>query len=236
MRVALFVPCFVDQLAPDVAASTAALLRRLGHEVVVPEGQTCCGQPAMNAGYFDEARRVAARQLEVLAAADVEAIVAPSGSCVAALAVEGRKRLGLDHPVLDRLHELSTFLVDVLGVEDVGASFAGRITWHDACHPLRALGVHEAPRRLLRAVRGLEVVEMQASTECCGFGGTFSVKFPDLSAEIGERKVRDIEATGAEAVASTESSCLFQIGGLLRRRGSTVRTLHLAEILAEAAG
>lgn len=232
MRVALFVPCFVDQLAPEVGEATVAVLERLGHTVVYPPDQTCCGQPAMNAGHFEEARRVAARQLDALAAIEADHVVAPSGSCVAALVVEGRRSLGLDHPLLDRLHELSAFLVDVLGVTDVGAAFPGRVTWHDACHPLRELGIRDAPRRLLGAVRDLELVEMAHADECCGFGGTFSVKFPDVSARIGERKVLAIEATGADAVASTESSCLFQIGGLLGRRGSRVRPLHLAQILA----
>ena len=197
-----------------------------------PEDQTCCGQPAMNAGFFDEARRVASRQLEVLAAGDPDAVVAPSGSCVAALRVEGPQHLGLDHPVLSRLFELSSFLVDELGVTDVGARFEGRVTWHDACHPLRELGIHAAPRALLAKVQGLELVEMQCSDECCGFGGTFAVKYPDLSAEIGERKVRQVEASGADVVSSTESSCLMQIQGLLRRRKSPIRALHLAQLLA----
>ena len=235
MRVALFIPCFVDQLSPQVGEATASILRRLGHQVTYSEAQTCCGQPALNAGYFEEARRVATRQLAVLAEGDPDAVVAPSGSCVAALAVEGRHRLGLDHPLLERLHELSAFLVDVLGVEDVGASFQGRVAWHDACHPMRQLGIRGAPRRLLARVRGLELVEPTSADECCGFGGTFSVKLPELSARIGNRKADAILATRPDAVASTESSCLYQIAGILGRRGSTVRTLHLAEILAGGA-
>jgi L-lactate dehydrogenase complex protein LldE len=231
MRVALFVPCFVDQMAPEVGVATARILRRLGHDVSYPAGQTCCGQPAMNAGHFDEARRVAARQLDALAEGDPDAVVAPSGSCVTALAVEAKERLGLDHPVLDRLFELSSFLVDRLGVDDVGARFCARVAWHDACHPLRRLGIREAPRRLLGKVEGLDLIELSPPDECCGFGGTFSVKFPDLSVAIGERKVRAIEAARPDVVASTETSCLLQIGGLLRRRKSRIRALHLAEIL-----
>lgn len=233
MRVALFVPCFVDLLAPEVGLATARLLRRLGHEVLFPGGQTCCGQPALNTGYFDEARRLARRMLEAFADARPDAVVAPSGSCVAALRVEGPTRLGLDHPLLDRLYELSEFLTGVLGLSDVGATFPGRVAWHDACHPLRELGVRAGPRRLLAAVRGLELVEMGAAgEECCGFGGTFAVKVPGVSSAMGRRKVRAVLATGARWVAATEPSCLLQIRGLLAREGSQVATVHLAEILA----
>lgn len=231
MRLALFVPCFVDQLTPEVGMATAELLERLGHEVVYPEDQTCCGQPALNAGHFDEARRVARRQLDVLASVEADGVVAPSGSCVAALRLEARHRLNLDHPILDRLWELSELLVDVLGVDDVGARFEGRVTWHDACHPLRGLGIREQPRRLLEKVEGLELVEMRPSDECCGFGGTFSVKLPEASIGMGTRKIQAIQETGADVIASTEASCLMQIDGLLRRTGSPIRALHLAQIL-----
>lgn len=235
MRLALFVPCFVDQLTPEVGIATAEVLERLGHEIVYPAEQTCCGQPAMNAGHFDEARRVAKRQLEVLARADADGVVAPSGSCIAALRLEARKRLGVEHPLQDRMWELSELLIDVLGVEDVGARFQGTVTWHDACHPLRELGIRAQPRRLLARVAGLDLVEMTPSDECCGFGGTFSVKAPDASVGMGERKADVIERSGAAFVASTESSCLMQIDGILRRRKSQVRAIHLAEILAGSA-
>ena len=232
MRVSLFVPCFVDLLAPEVAVATARLLLRLGHEVRYPEGQTCCGQPALNSGYFEDADCLARRLLDILARDEPDAVVCPSGSCVAALRKVGPERTGLEHPVLDRLHELSEFLTDVLKVTDVGASFDGSVTWHDACHPLRELGIRDGPRALLGAVKGLPLVEMSSSEECCGFGGAFSVKMPEASAGMGERKARAIEATGADFVLSTESSCLMQIGGVLARRGSRVRPLHLAEVLA----
>lgn len=232
MRVALFVPCFVDLLVPEVGLATARVLRRVGCEVLYPKGQTCCGQPALNAGYHDEARRLARRHLEVLAAAEPDAVVAPSGSCVAALRVEGRERLGLRHPLLERTYELSEFLVDVLEATDLGATFPARVAWHDACHPLRELGIRDAPRRLLAAVRGLDLAEPAHAEECCGFGGTFAVKEPGVSSGIGRRKVRALEATGAAFVASTEPSCLLQIRGLLRRSGSRLATVHLAEILA----
>jgi len=166
----------------------------------------------------------------VFEASAPDAVVAPSGSCVAALRVEGRRHLGLDHPVLERLRELSEFLAAQDAV-DLGARFPARVTWHDGCHALRELGVRDGPRRLLDAVRDLERVEMPGASECCGFGGTFAVKAPDVSAGMGTRKVDAVEATGADFVASTEPSCLLQLDGLLRRRRSRVRTIHLAEIL-----
>ncbi len=231
MRVALFVPCFVNLLSPEVGLRTARLLERLGHEVVAPAGQTCCGQPALNSGRLSEARLVASRQLDVLARAEAEAVVAPSGSCVAAITRLARHHLGLDHPLMARTYELSSFLVDVLGVEDVGARFDGKVAWHDGCHALRLLGVREAPRRLLDRVRGLELVELDPAEECCGFGGTFSVKLPEVSVGMGTRKALAIEATGADVVASAEPSCLLQIEGVLKRRGSRVRAVHLVDLL-----
>ncbi len=230
MRVALFVPCFVDVLKPEVAVATCRVLARLGHEVIYPEGQTCCGQPALNAGFREDAECLARRLLDLFARVDPDAVVSPSGSCVSALRTATRG----DHPVLDRLFEFSQFLTEKLEVTDVGASFPGQVTWHDACHPLRELGIQDGPRRLLHAVKGLDLVEMDASDECCGFGGTFAVKAPLVSTGMGERKVRAIEETGAAFVSSTESSCLMQIEGLLTRRGSRVRAVHLAEILGGA--
>ncbi|MHC4471093.1 MAG: (Fe-S)-binding protein [Planctomycetota bacterium] len=232
MRVALFVPCFVDQLAPEVGFATARLLGRLGHPVHYPEAQTCCGQPALNSGLFDDAECLARRLLDVLSEGEPDAVVCPSGSCVAALRKIGPRHTGLAHPLLDRLYELSEFLVDRLGVEEVGARFPGRVTYHDACHPLRELGIREGPRRLLRAVEGLDLLEMEPPDECCGFGGTFAVKMAEVSAAMGERKVRAIEASGADWVVSTEPSCLMQIDGILRRKRSRVRAVHLASVLA----
>jgi L-lactate dehydrogenase complex protein LldE len=230
MRVALFVPCFVDILNPEVAVAVCRVLSRLGHEVICPEGQTCCGQPALNAGFHGDAECLARRLLDLIAKESPDAVVSPSGSCVSAL----RTATGGDHELLDRVFEFSQFLTDELGVTDVGARFTGRVTWHDACHPLRELGIRAGPRKLLAAVGGLELREMDPSEECCGFGGTFAVKAPLVSTGMGERKLRAIEASGADFVASTESSCLMQIGGLLKRRGSSVRPIHLAEILAGA--
>jgi L-lactate dehydrogenase complex protein LldE len=235
MRVALFIPCFVDLLAPRIGLATARLLAGLGHEVVYPSDQTCCGQPALNAGRLADAACLADRLCQVFAAARPDVVVAPSGSCVAALRKEGPARLGLDHAVLGRLRELSEFLVEQDAL-DLGARFPARVTWHDGCHALRELGVRDGPRALLGAVRELELVETPAAEECCGFGGTFAVKAPEVSAGMGARKVDAVEATGADYVASTEPSCLLQLDGLLRRRHSRVRTIHLAEILAARGG
>jgi len=231
MRVALFIPCFVDATDPETGMATARLLRRLGHEVIYPERQTCCGQPALNAGHMDEFLRTAERQLDALADGDADAVVSPSGSCVAALRKIGPHQTSLDHPLLPRLFELTEFLIGELGVTDVGARFPGKVTWHDACHPLRELGIRDGPRRLLAAVEGLDLVEMDPPDECCGFGGLFSVKLPEVSAGMGERKIAAIEATGADWVASTESSCLLHVTGMLRKRGSPIRGIHIARIL-----
>ena len=238
MRVALFVTCIVDQLWPSVGTSSVEVLRRVGCEVGFDESQTCCGQPAFNTGYREPARALAQRFIETYEANSAEAIVAPSGSCTAMIhhyedlfeeSAEWRARA---RAVAARTHELSAFLVNVLGVEDVGASFAGRVTWHDACHGLRELGLKSEPRRLLSRVRGAELVELANAESCCGFGGTFSVKYPEVSVAIVDHKVDAIEQAGVDAVVSADASCLMQIGGRLSRRGSRVRALHLAEVLA----
>lgn len=236
MRIALFIPCFIDQLYPKVGISVVRVLERLGHEVWFPESQTCCGQPAFNSGHWDQARDVACGFLDAFAGAEV--IVGPSGSCTAMVRnfypdlFRGHVREAEAAAVATRAWEFSDFLVKKLGVAEVGARFEAKVTWHDACHGLRELGLREGPRRLLRAVRGLELVEMQPSDQCCGFGGTFSAKFPEISVAMGEAKVRAIEESGADYVASADSSCLMQIGGLLARRGARTKPIHIAEILA----
>lgn len=241
MRVALFVTCIVDQLWPSVGTSAVEVLRRVGCEVTFDDSQTCCGQPAFNTGYREPARALARRFIETYEANPADAIVAPSGSCTAMIqhyedlfeeSPEWRTRA---RALAARTHELSSFLVNVLGVEDVGARFAGRLTWHDACHGLRELGLKSEPRRLLSRVRGAELVELANAESCCGFGGTFSVKYPEVSVAIVDHKVDAIEQAGVDAVVSGDASCLMQIGGRLSRRGSTVRALHLAEILAATA-
>jgi len=240
MRVSLFVTCLADQLWPAAAVGAVAVLRRAGCTVEFDERQTCCGQPAFNTGYRDEARALARRLIRIFEASGADAIVSPSGSCTAMLhhyeqLFEDAGWRARARALAERTHELSAFLVNTLGVEDVGASFSGRLTWHDACHGLRDLGIREEPRRLLRHVRGAELVEMANAETCCGFGGTFSVKYPEISVAILDEKVDAIERAGVDAVVSGDASCLMQIGGRLSRRGSPVRAMHLAEVLAARA-
>jgi L-lactate dehydrogenase complex protein LldE len=242
MKVSIFITCLVDQMFPQVGASMVDLLTRLGVEVSFNQEQTCCGQPALNSGFRQQARDVATHMLDVferdLESADY--IVAPSGSCVTMVRkfypelFAGTEHSARAERVSARIFELSQFLVNVLGVEDVGASFRGRVTYHDSCHLLRELGVSSEPRSLINSVRGVEFVEMERADTCCGFGGTFSVKYPEISVAIAEEKVASIENCEAATVVSCDSSCLMQIDGLLKRRGSSVRCLHLAELLASS--
>jgi len=239
VRVSLFVTCLADQLWPSAAVGAVDVLRRLGCAVEFDERQTCCGQPAFNTGYRPAARALARRLIEIFEASAADAIVSPSGSCTAMVHhydqlfddARWRERA---QGVAERTHELSSFLVHQLGVEDVGASFSGRLTWHDACHGLRDLGIRDEPRRLLRHVQGAQLVELPppGAETCCGFGGTFSVKYPEISVAMLDEKVDAIERAGVDAVVSGDASCLMQIAGRLSRRGSTVRALHLAEVLA----
>ncbi len=216
--------------------ATVKVLERAGCEVEFDERQTCCGQPAFNTGYRKEARKFAERFIEIFENAD--SIVSPSGSCTAMVKhfhevfpddAAWRERA---EKVAAKTHELGSFLVNVLGIDDVGASFAGKVTWHDACHGLRDLGIREEPRKLLRNVKGGEFVEMQNADVCCGFGGTFSVKYPEISAGILDNKIEMIDKSGADTVVACDASCLMQIEGRLSRLGSRVKTKHLAEILA----
>lgn len=235
MRVALFVTCLADQLFPEVAVAAVKLLRRLGVEVTVPNGQTCCGQPAYNAGYHQQAREIAAHHLAVFAEADY--IVLPSGSCTAMLTChypelfeEPRQRSEAER-LAERSYELCTFITQVLGVTDLGANLHQlRVTYHDNCHALRGAGISEAPRSLLR-VAGAELIEAVGHDVCCGFGGLFSVKLPDISAAMARTKLAGIAATGAEVLTSTDAGCLMQLQGALRRQGGSVRVQHVAELL-----
>src|SRR5579863_8401054 len=236
-RVSLFVTCMVDQLFPKVGIAMADVLERLGYQVEFPEAQTCCGQPAFNSGYRAEARTVARHFLKTFEKS--ETIVVPSGSCTsmvvhhfAELFHKEPDSLARVHALEKRVFEFSTFLTQVAGVEDVGARFDEVVTFHDGCHGLRELGVKSAPRRLLACVRGLELREMQPAEDCCGFGGTFSVKFDELSGAMGRSKADSILRTGASTVVSLDPSCLMQIQGVLSRSGSPIRTMHLAEVLA----
>ncbi|MFH9980143.1 (Fe-S)-binding protein [Streptomyces sp. NPDC017179] len=243
MRVALFLTCVNDTLYPDTGRATVKLLTRLGVEVDFPMAQTCCGQAHYNTGYRHDAEPLARRFAEVFR--DYEAIVTPSGSC-GAMVRELYPRMGARAraegrgdglattlaPVVPRTYELTEFLVDVLGVTDVGAYYPHTVTYHPTCHGLRGLGLGDRPLRLLRAVKGLELVELPGAEECCGFGGTFAVKNPDVSAAMGADKVRNAESTGAEVLCAGDNSCLMHIGGTMARLGTRMRPVHIAEILA----
>jgi L-lactate dehydrogenase complex protein LldE len=221
MRIALFITCIGDTLFPEAGRATVQVLERLGHEVVFPEEQTCCGQMHLNSGYAREAARLNHRFREIFDAYDI--VVSPSSSCVGTV----RESFGMEN-----VFELSELLVHRLGIDDVGASFTGRVAYHPTCHSLRVTRVGDAPLRLLRNVRGLELVELPRADECCGFGGTFAVKNADTSSAMLADKCDAVIATGADVCTALDGSCLLQIGGGLSRRGATARALHLAEILA----
>jgi L-lactate dehydrogenase complex protein LldE len=236
MKISLFIPCFVDMFYPQVGVSMVKIFERLGHEVDFPENQTCCGQPAFNAGYWDEARSVAEKSLETFR--DAEVVVSASGSCGAMMKVfypelfAKTPQLEKAQTLAAKTFEFSDFLVNRLGVHDVGARFDGTVTFHDGCHGLRELGIKKEPRLLLAQVRGLELREMGEAETCCGFGGLFSVKFPQISTAMGEVKCASIAETKADYVVSNDSSCLMQIQGVLDREKRPIRSLHLAEVLA----
>jgi len=237
-RVSLFVTCIVDQLFPKVGIAMAEVLERAGFEVDFPEEQTCCGQPAFNTGYRAETRDVARHFLRVFR--DAEYIVIPSGSCTGMIEQHYPELFKKDPVWLEqvnrirpRIWEFTKFLTEVAGVEDVGARFERVVTFHDSCHALRQLGIKDGPRRLLANVRGLTLREMTPAEECCGFGGTFAVKFPDLSTAMAKAKVDAIAATGAEYVVGVDASCLMQIQGALSRARLPIRTIHIAEVLAQ---
>ena len=239
MRVALFITCFNDTLFPETGIATVRLLERLGHEVEFPVEQTCCGQMHFNTGYQREAIPLVRRFVEIFGR--YEAVVAPSGSCVGmvrelyphAAEVAGDARLaGRVEELAPRVFELSEFLVNRLGVTDVGAYYPHRVTYHPTCHSLRMLRVGDAPLELLRAVRGIDLVELGEARECCGFGGTFAVKNADTSAAMLSDKIRHVLSTEAEVCTAGDNSCLMHIGGGLRRQRAGVKTVHLAQILA----
>jgi len=239
MRVALMVTCINDALYPSTGQAVVRLLRRLGVEVDFPLAQTCCGQPMVNTGYLDEAVPVVRTFVDAFAGYD--AVVTPSGSCAGSARHQHSivaRRSGdsaLQEAVAEvgpKVYELSEFLVDVLGVTDVGAYYPHQVTYHPTCHSLRMLGVGDRPRRLLEAVRGIRLVDLPQADQCCGFGGTFALKNADTSVAMGADKARHIRETGAEIVVAGDNSCLTHIGGVLSRQRSGVRTVHLAEILA----
>ena len=240
MRVAFFASCLVDQFRPSTGMAAVEVLERTGCEVVFDARQTCCGQPAFNTGHHDEAASVCGRTIDLLheqlESDQCEAVVSPSGSCTAMIRhathlLTGPARERAER-VAGKMYELSAFLVDVLGTDDLGASWNGRVSWHDACHGLRDLGICDQPRRLLSKVRGLEFVESSTCDRCCGFGGTFSVNMPGISIAMVDEKIEELERLSIDAVATSDASCLMQLEGRLQARGSKIRGVHLAELLA----
>lgn len=236
-KVSLFVPCFVDQLLPEVAVDTVKVLRRIGYAVEFPEDQTCCGQPAFNTGYWNEARPCAEHFVRVFKHA--EFVVCPSGSCATMVRTFYADLLASSLlrddaiAVASRTFELSEFLVKVAGVTQVGATFPHTVTYHASCHGLRELRLRDEPLQLLRQVAGLKLVDMARSEECCGFGGTFAMKFADISAAMGNSKAENVAASKAEFVTAIDPSCLMHLQGIMGKRQDQARTIHLASILAQ---
>jgi L-lactate dehydrogenase complex protein LldE len=239
MKISLFITCFNDTLFPETGKATVQLLERLGHTVAFPLEQTCCGQMHYNTGYQEEAIPLVQRFVEIFS--DAEVVVVPSASCVGMIHefypkvahLTGDQKLikGVDS-LIPRVYELSQFLVNKLGIEDVGAYYPHRVTYHPTCHSLRMIRVGDAPLRLLRNVKGIDLVELPRADECCGFGGTFAVKNADTSMAMLGDKIRHIKGTAAEVCSAADNSCLMHIGGAMNRQRSGVKTVHLAEILA----
>jgi L-lactate dehydrogenase complex protein LldE len=230
MKVALFLTCVNDTMYPGTGRAMVRLLRRLGHEVEFPEAQTCCGQMHLNTGYRTQALHMVKGFAETFEPYD--AVVTPSASCGAMIRDWHPKLAPRTAGVASRVYELSEFLVDVLGVTDVGAYFPHRVTYHPTCHSLRMLHVGDRPQRLLREVRGIDLVDLPDARECCGFGGTFALKNSEVSAAMCADKVTAVRETKAEVLCAADNSCLMHIGGALSRTRAGVRTVHLAEILA----
>lgn len=236
MKVHLFVPCFIDQLYPTVAFNMIKVLEKAGCEVHYNSKQTCCGQPAFNAGFWGESKEVCTKFLTDFEGA--EYIVAPSASCVGfvrnmyAKLFDNSAHLQLAKKTADKIYELSEFLVNVLQVTDLGASFEGKATYHDSCAGLRECHIKSEPRALLSKVAGLQLIEMNESETCCGFGGTFAVKFEPISIAMGEQKITNAIATEADYIISTDMSCLMHIDGCLKNNNSNMQVMHLADILA----
>jgi L-lactate dehydrogenase complex protein LldE len=236
-KVSLFIQCIIDGIYPEVGFAVVRLFEKLGIAVECPSEQTCCGQPAFNSGYRKEARKAAEHFINVFG--DAGAIVCPSGSCVnmvrnhyPELFRDNVKMREKAEDLGKRTFELTEYLVDVLKTEDLGARCEAKITYHDSCHLMRGIGVKEQPRRLIRKIRGAEFVEMKDSDVCCGFGGAFSIKYPEISAAILENKASNIIASEADIVTGCDMGCLMNIQGLLSRKKSSVKTLHIAQILA----
>lgn len=236
MNVQLFIPCFVDQLYPDTAFNMIKVLEKAGCTVSYNTSQTCCGQPAFNAGFWDEAKAVCGKFIKDFG--DADCIVTPSASCTGFVRNYYGKLFensSVHNQVKDlskKIFEFSEFLIDIKKVENVGAQLKGKATYHDSCAALRECTIKEEPRRLLSQVKGLELVEMNDVETCCGFGGTFAVKFESISVAMGEQKVENAIATGAEYIISTDLSCLMHLQGYINQKGYTIKTLHIADVLA----
>ncbi len=236
MTVQLFIPCFVDQLYPQTAFNMVKVLEKCGCTVSYNTNQTCCGQPAYNAGFRNDAKDVCSKFIKDFSGSDY--IVAPSASCVGfvrnyypKLFDDSSLRNGAKE-LQQRTFEFTEFLVNVLKVEDVGASLTAKATYHDSCAGLRECKIKEEPRKLLQQVKGLEILEMQDVETCCGFGGTFAVKFEPISISMADQKVSNALATGAEYIISTDLSCLMHIDGYIRHKNLSLKTLHIADVLA----
>ena len=238
MKASLFITCLVDQFFPEVGMSMTGVLRRLGVEVDFPSEQTCCGQPAFNSGFTSEARDLAKRFIEIFEKS--EYVVAPSGSCTSMVKVfypelfkNDPEWHGRAESLASRTREFTEFVVNVMGVEDVGASYRGKVALHQSCHLLRELQVRVEPQRLLRAVKGIELVQLEHAEACCGFGGLFSIKYPHISGGILQEKIDSIKKSGADVVVASDVGCLMHIAGGLSRQGIATRTMHIAELLAK---
>ena len=237
MKVTPFIPCLIDQFHPQVGKNVVHILKKIGLDVDFADEHTCCGQPFFNAGYWKKAIPLAKRTIKAFK--DAKVVVAPSGSCVTMIRTH-YKELFSDNPdwlnqaleLSQKTYELSEFLFHVVQIDDLGASFKGKVTYHDSCQVLRGLGISSEPRQLIKKVKNLELIEMDKPDLCCGFGGLFSFKFPHVAEAMVEEKVKNILASGANAVVGCEISCLMNIGGYLDYRGIKVKTLHLADLLA----
>lgn len=236
MNVQLFIPCFVDQLYPETAMNMVKVLEKLGCNVSYNPNQTCCGQPAFNAGYWEESTAVAKKFIQDFEGLDY--IVAPSGSCTGFVRnfyerlFENTNNLNASEKVGQRLYEFTEFLVDVLKVTDVGAKLEGRATYHDACGALRECGIKSSPRKLLEQVKGLELVEMKECETCCGFGGTFAVKYEPISVGMAQTKISSALETEAHILISTDVSCLMHLQGYINTHHHPIKTMHIADVLA----
>jgi len=235
-KTTLFIQCIIDGVYPQVGKAMVRVLERLGVSLDYPPDQTCCGQPAFNSGYRGEARKAAKRFIRIFES--TETIVCPSGSCVSMvrnhygdLFEDDPHWLGRAAKVAEKTYEFSEYLVDVLGATEVGAVFNKRVTYHESCHLMRAIGVSRQPRTLIAHVEGLDFVEMNDADRCCGFGGAFSIKYPDISTAMLAEKVRNIENSGAEVVVGCDMGCLMNIQGMLNRKKTVVKTMHIAELL-----